>query len=519
MDEITLLREYATQNSETAFETLVSRHVGFVYSAALRQVRDPHLAEEITQVVFIILAQKAGKISEKAVLAGWLFKTTRFVVLAEIRAAAKRQREEDSFVQTEIHAPEPDSIWEKMSPLLDEALAQLSEKDRYAVLLRFFENKSLADIGSSLGTGEDTARKRVSRALEKLHKFFVKRGVASTTAVIAGLLSANSVQAAPSALATTISIVARGKGAAVGASTLALIKGAVNMMTWSKAKPILLLAVVALLGSSTAILAIKGYPLISAEDQSAWSETRLDLLPALLVLQPSKPSSAFGEEKKQTKDPSHASNLRFKRVFLATMPGGHRDLFVSSSLTSGENYLRYGKKIRGQSGTIRDLLAAAYDVSPQRIIFSGSMPSGHFDFLATVPNADSALRSKIQKELNLVGHSETNMADCLILQLKSQNAPGLKPQKEFNNVTGNFSDGQAEMWSYSLDDFSRELENLFSQPVVNRTKLDGQFDITFKWNPEDQSFTSMNNALLRQLGLEVVPSRELIKVLVVDSTK
>ena len=90
MDDMALLREYAARHSEAAFEELVSRRIGFVYSAALRQVRDPHLAEEVTQAVFIILAQKAGKISDKTILTGWLFKTTRFAALAQIRAAAKR---------------------------------------------------------------------------------------------------------------------------------------------------------------------------------------------------------------------------------------------------------------------------------------------------------------------------------------------------------------------------------------------------------------------------------------------
>src|ERR1035437_9377003 len=94
MDDLALLREYATRNSEAAFETLVSRRIGFVYSAALRQVRDPHLAEEITPAVFIILAQKAGRISEKTILTGWLFKTTRFAALAQMRADAKRRQRE-----------------------------------------------------------------------------------------------------------------------------------------------------------------------------------------------------------------------------------------------------------------------------------------------------------------------------------------------------------------------------------------------------------------------------------------
>ncbi len=178
ISDIELLREYATRGSETAFETVVSRHVRFVFSAALRQVRDPHLAEEISQAVFIILAKKAGRIHEKTVLSGWLFKTTRFVALAQTRAAARRhQYETEVQLQSETHPHEPDPLWQQMSPLLDEALAQLGQKDRQAVLLRFFENKSLGEVGGSLGTGEDTARMRINRALEKLRRYFLKRGV------------------------------------------------------------------------------------------------------------------------------------------------------------------------------------------------------------------------------------------------------------------------------------------------------------------------------------------------------
>jgi RNA polymerase sigma factor (sigma-70 family) len=235
IDDLALLREYGANNSETAFEELVLRRVGFVYSAALRQVRDPHLADEITQVVFIILAQKAGKISDKTILTGWLFKTTRFVALAQIRANAKRSLrmatiEKEFQMQNEFQSAATDEIWNQMSPLLDEALASLGESDRQAVLLRFFENKSLVEVGSSLGTGEDTARKRVTRALEKLRKFFTKRGVSSTTAIIVGAISANSVQAAPVALAKSATAGAIVKGAVASGSTLTLIKGALKLM-------------------------------------------------------------------------------------------------------------------------------------------------------------------------------------------------------------------------------------------------------------------------------------------------
>jgi RNA polymerase sigma factor (sigma-70 family) len=236
-DDRALLREYAAGGSEGAFEALVSRHIGLVYSAALRQVRDSHLAEDITQTVFMILAQKARGISTATILAGWLFKTTRYTALAQLRALAKRQRHEQEVqMETEIESAAPGPLWEQLSPLVDEALATLGEKDRQAVLLRFFENKSLAEVGQRLGATEDTARKRVSRAMEKLHRFFDRRGISSTTAVLAATISAHAVQAAPAMLAKSVAGAALAQAAVAGGSTLILTQGALKLMALTQVK-------------------------------------------------------------------------------------------------------------------------------------------------------------------------------------------------------------------------------------------------------------------------------------------
>jgi RNA polymerase sigma factor (sigma-70 family) len=257
-DDMELVREYAVRQSEPAFETLVSRHLPLVYSAALRQARDPHLAEEITQAVFVILARKAGSLSPRTILPGWLYRTTRFAAANALRVRRRRQQHEhEAQMQSTLEDHPMDAAWQELSPLLDAAMAQLRDRDRDALVLRYFENKSLREVGNALGLQERAAQKRVARGLEKLHAFFARRGIASTTAIIAGAVSANAVHAAPAALAKSITAAAVAKGAAAGGSTLTLVKGALKLMAWTKTKTAVVVGVGLLLMTGTATLVVK----------------------------------------------------------------------------------------------------------------------------------------------------------------------------------------------------------------------------------------------------------------------
>ncbi len=274
--DLTLLREYATGNSETAFAALVERHIHLVYSVALRQVRDPHLAEEVTQAVFIILARKAGSLGDNIILPGWLCRVARYASAKAVRTQLRRQRrEQEAFMQSILDrggdASSQPEIWKQIAPLLDHALDKLSRKDHDALVLRFFQKKNFADVGAALGASEDAAKMRVSRALEKLRRFFHQRGVDSTAATIAENITARSIQAAPAALAKSVTAVAMAKGAAASASTLTLIQGALKIMAWTKAKIAIVVSACVLLTAGTTSVTIynMGKPMRSIE--SEWS--------------------------------------------------------------------------------------------------------------------------------------------------------------------------------------------------------------------------------------------------------
>jgi RNA polymerase sigma factor (sigma-70 family) len=228
-DDITLLKQYAG-GDESAFTTLFERHVHLVYSAALRQARNPSHAEEVTQAVFILLARKAKSLSPKTVLSGWLYQAARLTTASLIKREIRRQRrEQEVYMQT---LTEPDtSLWEQISPLLDDAMGRLGEKDRNAIVLRFFENRTPQEVAAALKLNDVTARKRVSRALEKLQKFLFKRGIASTAGTLAGAISTHSVQRAPVALVKIVATAALAKGAAASIPALALAKTTVIALT------------------------------------------------------------------------------------------------------------------------------------------------------------------------------------------------------------------------------------------------------------------------------------------------
>ena len=266
-NDMELVRQFARENSEAAFTELVRRHLNLVYSVALRWAGNAGDAQDVTQAVFIILARKAASLREKTLLTGWLYETTRFTAARLLRTNARRHaREQEAFMQSTLNesdlsrhsAPtsETANVWTQLAPHLEAAMSALGERDRALLLLRFYENKSGPEAAALLGIREDAAHKRMTRAIEKLRKFFAQRGVAISSAAIAGAVSANSVQAAPVGLATSVTVAAV-KGSGVTATTLTLIKTTLKIMAWTKLKTAAAGGAIALLLTGTATVVVQ----------------------------------------------------------------------------------------------------------------------------------------------------------------------------------------------------------------------------------------------------------------------
>jgi len=501
-DDMTLVREFAANQSEPAFAALVERHIALVHSAALRQVGDAHLAEEITQAVFIILARKAASLGSKTVLSAWLYRTTRYAAADALRARHRRQAREQLAYQLDAMNTDDLScrsetaadVWTQLAPLLDDALAELGETDRTALVLRFFENKTAREIAGALRMEEAAAQKRVARALEKLRAIFVKRGVTLTATVIAGVVAANSVQAAPVGLAVKISVITA-KGATVGSSTLTLIKGALKIMAWTKAKTAIVVGASVLFAAGTTTMVVeKLAPSIPsnlsttdlswADDPRYWKSdfSVLKKLPPVMIIRPTKfPRNGGGVG-------GVGGRMMLKNVPLGNMPG--------------------------------NMIDHAYDFALTRTIFPTDMPSERYDLMFTLPDrSKKILQQELAKRFGYVAHKESRQADVLLLKIQNPNLPNLKPtQNRFHRRIFTDAD-KTVIENGDISALCSRIEGYVGKPVLDRTGLKGQYDITFKIKLNQQSMDILDHALLDQLGLELVPSREPIEMLVVEKVK
>jgi uncharacterized protein (TIGR03435 family) len=497
-DDMNLVREYAANGSEAAFATLVQRHVNLVYSAALRQLGNAHEAEEVAQAVFIILARKAGSLRPGTILSGWLYQTAQLTAANFRRTTLRRQRrEQEAFMQFSEHS-QPDVYWHRLAPLLEQAMSRLGQKERDAVVMRYFENCTVREVAAALGVREDAAQKRVNRGTEKLREYFVRRGIQVSTAALLTSIGTHAVQAAPTGLANAISAVALAKGAAASGSTLTLIKGALKVMAWTKAKTAIVVgAGILLTAGTTTIVVTQIYShstsAVSTEipgndDSIFWKSSTLFSLPAnILVLRP-----------------SHFAN---ERGAVVAMKGG---------------LLGQQCRIAGGGQPLRNVLSMAYLASPVRMILPPDAPQGRFDFLITLPATNQQqqierLQSEITRQLRLVGHKETIETNVLLLQVANANGQGLKPHAG-QDSTEEDQAGKRYLKGQDISTLAGSVEYALNQPVIDDTGMQGRYDFVLdeKVFNGNTSREEIGKTLMDQFGLELVPTNMPIEMLVIE---
>jgi uncharacterized protein (TIGR03435 family) len=490
-DDHRLLAEFVRDRSETAFTELVRRYAGLVHSTAFRFCGNPHHAEEITQAVFVILARKAGKLSPRVVVSGWLYQTARLMAANFVKGEMRRRRrEQEAVMQSNLLETDP-TDWGKIAPLLDDAMGALGETDRNAVLLRYFENRTSSEIGVALRMNEETARKRVNRALEKLRHFFVERGVTVSSAALSGAISANSVQPISAFMVKSISAMALAKGAAASTSTLTLIKGALKIMASTKAKTAVVASVIVLLAAGTTTVTVKE---IQEHRTYSWQVPRADFnvfykSPPTMMIVPTKFANDGG----------------------ACSDGSRGAMGIAQPLKS--------------------IIQTAYGYDAPHTVVMTDLPTNRYDFMAKLVGPDMAqngnwtaeLQKKIARQFKFTGQVELRDTPVLMLVPGSTGAHGFKvSHSKPNGRAGGSGPNGVTCYDQPISTLISPLQQRFQMPIVDFTGLNEHYDFSLTWDDSDwkhPDLDALKQALREQLGLELVATNLPVKMLVVQKAK
>jgi RNA polymerase sigma factor (sigma-70 family) len=307
-----LLSDYVATAAESAFAGLVERHIGLVYSAALRIVVDPHLAQDVTQTTFAVLAREARHLIAHPALPAWLHRTASNHAAKLVRGEMRRRAREQEAHAMQPQTNETEAEWKQIAPLLDGAINQLPERDRVVIVLRFFGTKSAREIAAALRVTEEAAQKRVTRAVDRLRRIFARDGVTLSTATLATIFAANASAAVPPGLSLSVTT-----GALAGSTAVTgLFISTLKLILMSKLKI-----------SAVCALVVAGVvtPFIIQKQRSAKAVAPV----SVAVTDPSTNTAASPEEERQRYEAEVARNLNMLkqvgmqlRLSMRDNPGG-----------------------------------------------------------------------------------------------------------------------------------------------------------------------------------------------------
>ena len=425
-----LLRAYAEHRSEPAFAELLRRHVDFVYSAALRMVCDSHLAEDVTQGVFVALAKNASQLTDHPVLSGWLHRTAQNIAAQTVRTDVRRRaREQEAVAMNELLSSETDASWEHIAPHLDAALGELNELDRDALLLRYFERKSAREIAQTLDISDDAAQKRVSRAVERLREFFAKRGLTVGASGLVVVIFANAVQAAPVGLAVTISTAAALAGTTIATTAIATATKAIAMTLLQKT--IVSVTIVAAVGAG--IFEARQVSKLRSEVQTL--------------------------QQQQAPLADQLTQLRTENEHLSNQVAQAKDAQALSAEQSSELLKLRGKSSLAQTDSrelarLKSTLAQQTGKLPD--YFTNAMASGLATAEKWKKNEAENRLARMKKMLNLTDDQEQAMKDIMLKHIQSQT------QMTMNLMTGKSTPEQQLALAGDKDNQEAEIKVLFT---------------------------------------------------------
>ncbi len=485
-DDHSLLMRYARSHDAEAFAQLVKRYSTLVYSVAQRVTGNITTAEDVTQECFFALARQAASINGS--LPAWLHRVALNLSLKVTRNEATRHRHEAKASLPSNIDNEPS--WSQISPLIDAALAKLPDDLREPLVRHFLLGHTQTQVAEDLNIAQASVSRRLHEGVERLREYLKQIGVVCGATMLSTSLVKNasaavsvrlSTELAKIALAGPVKIAATASTSIIpsyGGLSLTLIKGALKLMALTKLKTAVVASVAIILTVSTATIVVyerRPYPWqVQNPDYRI-----LDQVPPQLKIVPAK---------------FH-----------------HSDQWIHNG------------KMLGMERSINDLLDVAYNTCRYRMVFTTELPEDHYDYIANLPEGNQeALRREIERQFNLTAKTEKRKTDVLLLTVKNHNAQGLKQSENISSGTNiNVEPGHYRCTNIPFSQIASGLEYYFEIPVIDRTGLAGKFDINLKWRERDREHrnpVALKKVLLEALGLELVPGREEIEMLVVEKT-